>query len=519
MTTPTAVGVEDALETLVRQFSDPLACLRELVQNSLDAGSRQIDVALSHTDGVMTLEVQDQGEGMDKHIIDTKLTRLFASSKEGDFTKIGRFGIGFVSVFALEPDAVVVDTGRAGEKWRVLFRKDRTFACIALEEPIAGTRVRIIKAVSSAEYDDLRARALSVLRYWCKHVEGEISFEGQVISGPLALERVLVEARHQEEGTLVVVGIVEGFRTFGGFYNKGLTLHEGEAGGLPGLAFKISSRYLEHTLTRDNVLHDDAFQKAMAIVHRLAGEPLHAALWARLAKDTTGPSAEPLWRALASRLRLNALPAAQAEQPIVPAEGGALSIKGLQRQKAPLYFAPTHTPLTQACHQAGLKVLLVGEQGPAIAQVVHEAAGLQLVDLERDFVLPLPATEAEVQAFSPLQAQLAHLLPDLKVAALVPGHLPSLPHEVAIGVARLDEPTPITEIQKLAGGLFSRKRTLVINLDHPAVAALLPRAAQEPELCGWLLARLFLLGRGELDAPREAALLMPAITRREARTR
>ena len=59
-----------------------------------------------------------------------------------------------------------------------------------------------------------------------------------------------------------------------------------------------------------------------------------------------GPSAEPLWRALASRLRLNALPAAQAEQPIVPAEGGALSIKGLQRQKAPLYFAPTHTPLT-----------------------------------------------------------------------------------------------------------------------------------------------------------------------------
>ena len=195
MTTPTAVGVEDALETLVRQFSDPLACLRELVQNSLDAGSRQIDVALSHTDGVMTLEVQDQGEGMDKHIIDTKLTRLFASSKEGDFTKIGRFGIGFVSVFALEPDAVVVDTGRAGEKWRVLFRKDRTFACIALEEPIAGTRVRIIKAVSSAEYDDLRTRALSVLRYWCKHVEGEISFEGQVISGPLALERVLVEAR------------------------------------------------------------------------------------------------------------------------------------------------------------------------------------------------------------------------------------------------------------------------------------------------------------------------------------
>ena len=35
------------------------------------------------------------GEGMNEEIIDHQLTRLFASGKAGDLTKIGKFGIGF----------------------------------------------------------------------------------------------------------------------------------------------------------------------------------------------------------------------------------------------------------------------------------------------------------------------------------------------------------------------------------------------------------------------------------------
>ena len=41
-----------------------------------------------------------------REIIETKLTRLFSSQKDGDRTKIGKFGIGFVSVFAIGPDVV-----------------------------------------------------------------------------------------------------------------------------------------------------------------------------------------------------------------------------------------------------------------------------------------------------------------------------------------------------------------------------------------------------------------------------
>ena len=146
-----AIDIGDALETLVHQFSDPWSFLRELIQNAIDAGSPEIDVRVEHQPpqgggdgddpGLMLVEVVDAGDGMDRQIIDTRLTRLFSSAKDGDYTKIGRFGIGFVSVFAIDPDLVCVDTGRTGEYWRVLFRKDRSFQRIALEHPTEGTTI------------------------------------------------------------------------------------------------------------------------------------------------------------------------------------------------------------------------------------------------------------------------------------------------------------------------------------------------------------------------------------------
>mgnify|MGYP000890693624 CR=1 FL=1 len=101
-----AIEAGDTLDNLVDQFSDPFAFLRELVQNSIDAGSHRVDIEFEFTPhqegnrGVFVLHVNDTGEGMTREIIDTKLTRLFSSAKEDDYTKIGKFGIGFVSIFA-----------------------------------------------------------------------------------------------------------------------------------------------------------------------------------------------------------------------------------------------------------------------------------------------------------------------------------------------------------------------------------------------------------------------------------
>ena len=163
MSSPAPLELGDALDALVDQFADPWSFLRELIQNAIDAGSLEIDVLLDHDpdQGMMTIEVVDNGEGMDREIIDARLTRLFSSAKDGDYTKIGRFGIGFVSVFAIEPELVCVDTARAGEHWRVLFKKDRSFERIldAVDEArgeTVGTSRKLIRFVTDRPGHDFR---------------------------------------------------------------------------------------------------------------------------------------------------------------------------------------------------------------------------------------------------------------------------------------------------------------------------------------------------------------------------
>src|SRR5690606_26053030 len=110
-----------ALDHLVGQFTRPLELLRELVQNAVDAGTSRVEVSVRpEPDGDrVRLTVRDWGEGMDEAALDDHLTRLYASSKDGDPTALGRFGVGFASVFAVAPEAVLVRTGRYGEAWEL----------------------------------------------------------------------------------------------------------------------------------------------------------------------------------------------------------------------------------------------------------------------------------------------------------------------------------------------------------------------------------------------------------------
>ena len=135
------------VDELVHQFTDPFAFYRELIQNSIDAGSTRIEVSLSFNPsagvGLCTASVADWGEGMNRRIIEDYLVTKFRSTKENDLTKIGKFGIGFVSIFACKPDAVTVDTGRDGESWRVLFREDTSYELLQSKAPVEGTRVSL----------------------------------------------------------------------------------------------------------------------------------------------------------------------------------------------------------------------------------------------------------------------------------------------------------------------------------------------------------------------------------------
>ena len=509
MTAPAPVGVDDALSTLVQQFSDPLACLRELVQNSLDAGSRQVDIAFEHEDGVACIHVDDYGEGMDRRIIDSRLTRLFSSAKDGDMTKIGRFGIGFVSVFALEPDAVCVDTGRGAENWRILFNADRTFTRIALDEPVDGTRVRIFKAMDAPTFEALRDRARGVLTYWCKHVDGELYFDDDPIATPLALDAD-VQARHVEEGTTVLVGFRADNATFAGFYNKGLTLHEraeAEAGSwLQGVAFKVSSRYLEHTLTRDNVLRDGQFERAMAIVKRLARRDLLEALFARLAD----PDDAVAWGTLAGQLGYGQVHSSWMDRPIFDAAPRPMSCREIivASGEDRLLIALARDRLGELRGRAGDRVLFARPHQLAAveAMLAHTPPSLA-----SRWILP-----EGVQGVGPLEAEITALLEvrGLKTAGVRLARWgQALPDRVAITAKAPDEPIAVDHARRLEVSFFERKRWLIINADHPTVAAILP---VEPELAAYLLVKLFLLDNG-LTVQVDSDLAAAATARRARR--
>src|SRR5438309_10143578 len=153
-----ADAADDVLDELVHQFSDPFAFYRELIQNSIDAGSTRIEVVLEYRPasqkGIATARVSDWGEGMNRKIIEDYLLTKFRSSKENDLTRIGKFGIGFVSIFSCEPDRVVVETGRDAESWRVIFHADRSYELFKLDAPVEGTRVTLHKAMSAGEYEN-----------------------------------------------------------------------------------------------------------------------------------------------------------------------------------------------------------------------------------------------------------------------------------------------------------------------------------------------------------------------------
>ncbi|MCC7495776.1 MAG: ATP-binding protein [Fimbriimonadaceae bacterium] len=111
------LDVAGFLRTVRGMFRDDLVCLRELVQNSLEAvhqafGERtveaQIDVR-THS-GPAVLEVYDNGIGMTADELRTKLTVRFQTgwAREQQATLgIGQFGFGFYSVF-LACDKVTV---------------------------------------------------------------------------------------------------------------------------------------------------------------------------------------------------------------------------------------------------------------------------------------------------------------------------------------------------------------------------------------------------------------------------
>ena len=507
--------VEDAFAAMVDQFKDPFAFLRELIQNALDAGSMRIDVDVLRAGEIVTLEVQDTGEGMDREIIETRLTRLFASSKDGDATKIGKFGVGFSSVFSIRPEAVVVDTARGAERWRAVFSPDGTWKLFTLDEPIEGTRVRVLKRVAKdAEAAHIEAEARRTVAKWCRYARAEIYFRGAPIAEDFTLPSpVLVRVPSSAPGDVVVVGLAVGNRAPWGFYNKGLTLLEGEGtfdGVPPWVSFRVLDGALEHTITRDNVIRDDAFERVMKAIDDAARGPLLDAALAALEGDHL--DREAICAALAGPLSAKLLdkPAARAKRKVLrDARGGGVSIgdvrAAVKKQrthggKGALFIARVDGPgaLADALEKDG--ALVVRAAGSSGTAMILEVLGAPTDAADVDHVAVRAATDKEQWGAAPLLASVKSLLktvPELaKIDDVIVGHVEDglgiltqipavLAHDAALPIARA------TAICAPAGKR-SLERVLVLNLAAPGITAALALAVTDVWLASFLALRIAL---------------------------
>ncbi len=275
-------GVDNLVERLVAQFASPYDFLRELVQNAMDAGSDTVDVMLHTHRGdapgevVFELEVVDVGEGMDEAIIDGELTRLFGTSKTADRTMAGGFGIGFVSVFAWEPERVVVQTGRRGEAWELVFFPDRRFEKHRVDMPLEGTCIRLFRRGAAAERERIAEAVYDALWRWCRFCPVQLSFED--LQGDDGLREITASATDGEADAAATVAVEHGQTRFrmafaavphATLMRHGLVLAEGRLQELLPRFCARAGRSVEHLdvwvdsprlrtgLTRDGVIDDE----------------------------------------------------------------------------------------------------------------------------------------------------------------------------------------------------------------------------------------------------------------------
>lgn len=286
---PTQVRRTALVEDLVRQFASPYAFARELVQNSIDAGATRIDVTLHHERERGIATFRDDGSGMSPKTVEDRLLILFASGKVGGTTTIGRYGVGFASVFALEPTQVWVHTTDGASLSDVEIRPDHSYDLVTRAgAPPSGTSVALSFEWTEAEFAQHEREIRASLTHWCRHVSLPLEVEVKTEAGstvhridePISVPGIASIVR-TIDGDDYALALARGTAAQAGFYNRGLLLSQlspHAVVGLDGVNFKVSSPRLGHTLSRDDVLRDAAFRHVLDVAGRLASGDLMDAL-------------------------------------------------------------------------------------------------------------------------------------------------------------------------------------------------------------------------------------------------
>ncbi|MES2637872.1 MAG: ATP-binding protein [Myxococcota bacterium] len=417
-------AADEVLDSLVQQFSDRYAFIRELIQNSLDAGAARIDVRMAFDGRELRIEVADDGDGMDRPIIEGYLLTLFRSTKEDDLTKIGKFGIGFTSIFAMDPVEVVVDTGRDSVWHRVTFDAQRSYTLSRLADPFEGTTVTLKMARGrKAATEDVRQVRAAAVR-WCRYADAAITLEATgtdeewaptPVAAPFTVDAPVVVV-DTSDGVHAVMGPHPSRTPPVGFYNRGITLWEGDERAIPGVCYRVAGRHLEHTLTRDNVIRDRHYELVVTRIGETARVRLGAAVHAEAEAAARAGDLRRVARLYAAIA--DEVPWAWREDvPLLPGHGRPLSLADLRATRrealagwvarlrgAPIvaWWAPPDCPIGAAVAAAGTPVLVADvHDEPHVAFAArHLGATRQSVATGWAFATPVAAPSALAALFT-----------------------------------------------------------------------------------------------------------------------
>lgn len=530
-------SVQDTLNNLIEQFSDVYCFYRELIQNSLDAGTNRVDVSLEFMppekkgeDGVIIINIDDYGEGMNREIIDNQLTRLFSSSKENDLSKIGKFGIGFVSVFAIKPKAVNIDTSRDGEDWRILFDEDRKFKRFKRDYPVDGTKLQIFKPGINKFYDVFLQKSKETVIFWCKHSEAEIYFQDELINQPFEVDSPC--SIHETNDTAeIAAGYTSDEAPFFGYYNQGLTLMEGKKKFFHQVMFKVKSKYLEHTLTRDNIMEDENYYKAMQAVEDLVNTKLPAKLFRMIEDELKKDEKETdLYQQLLEFaeyyfVNVHLVPTDCRKNFIArDIDGGFLSFNDLLALKSQgmILYDSGKNPVTDALTKSGKKIIKSAGNSK-LQKLLRKLSGkfwnrnnvikasthyfilsmtkkMDLTEVQGKLISKVDEINRRMNnktgscKFADFRYRDSCVSDRIYLMQEKPGELEILENEGKSG-----------NITSSLFSLFSKSKTLILNQEHPYIKNILKLGETDPHMASYFLAKLLYMDDG-VDTETDTAL-------------
>ncbi len=184
-------------ETVTRTYGDdPWFFLRELAQNSRDAGACNIWVDAATTpQGMETLTFADDGRGMTPTHARRFLFRLFASDKTADPNAAGKYGIGFWTILRFQPTAILLQSRRGRKSWAVELDGElnaRSEACRLARD---GTTVSLSRPAAFPSHWEFSSRLESELREYCQYLRRNdrkagmlpVWFAGKNLTHPMTL--------------------------------------------------------------------------------------------------------------------------------------------------------------------------------------------------------------------------------------------------------------------------------------------------------------------------------------------